>query len=493
MIRNKNHRSRVHGPGKWVWLVPARKRLGFVQLATSCRRDNASDSTEPTQVSCGISAVPNNDMLYIEFFGQCKIFVDEQPLPPIRSIRRQSLLAYLVLHAGRSLSRQQLAVTFWPDTSDGQARTNLRQLLFHLKHDLPDTKEYIAVDRLSVMWRTDIPVQADVLCFEELIERDTRMSLPPPWASGSGQKHLDRLKQALTLYRGEFLPGCYDDWVLARRDLLHQRYRDTLADAAICSVADQDYNAALNYGRQLVAADRLDEASYALLMHCLLSANRPSEALRVYEQCTDMLAAELGVEPGSQTVELRDACRAAMQSPIRVGERPGPVQVNGDVYAPAPIAPMSTIGRDAAWSALTQSVQDVQQMGIQLAILYGEPGIGKTHMLNALAEWARRAGWTVSSARCQMLEGNLLYAPVVEWLSSTTLLPICESMDSVWRDELAWLIPGLQRAVQDRSAGRSAHRAGDAWQRTRLFAALARVIRLGSGAFAARYRRSSVV
>lgn len=45
--------------------------------------------------------------------------------------RLQSLLAYLLLHRFTPQARQHVAFTFWPDSSEAQALTNLRkQLLF---------------------------------------------------------------------------------------------------------------------------------------------------------------------------------------------------------------------------------------------------------------------------------------------------------------------------------------------------------------------------
>ena len=77
-------------------------------------------------------------MLRIQLFGSFQITDDEKPLSRVQSDRLQALLAYLVLHRDRPLSRQQLAVTFWPDTTDAQARTNLRTLITRLREALPD-------------------------------------------------------------------------------------------------------------------------------------------------------------------------------------------------------------------------------------------------------------------------------------------------------------------------------------------------------------------
>jgi DNA-binding SARP family transcriptional activator len=51
--------------------------------------------------------------------------------------KAQALLAYLALPAGRTHPRDKLATLLWGDSSDGAARTSLRQVLFALRRALP--------------------------------------------------------------------------------------------------------------------------------------------------------------------------------------------------------------------------------------------------------------------------------------------------------------------------------------------------------------------
>jgi DNA-binding SARP family transcriptional activator len=84
-------------------------------------------------------------MLRIQLFGSFQVRIDDKPLTRLQTDRLQALLAYLVLHRDQPLSRQQLAVTFWPDTTDVQARTNLRTLLARLRETLPDADQFLMV------------------------------------------------------------------------------------------------------------------------------------------------------------------------------------------------------------------------------------------------------------------------------------------------------------------------------------------------------------
>lgn len=61
----------------------------------------------------------------------------------LESARAESLLAYLLLHRAAPQSRQHLGFLLWPDSTESQARTNLRHLLHHLRRAVPDIDRFL--------------------------------------------------------------------------------------------------------------------------------------------------------------------------------------------------------------------------------------------------------------------------------------------------------------------------------------------------------------
>src|SRR3954452_24420294 len=82
----------------------------------------------------------------ITLFGQFSAAVGAEPLTGFNKARLQALLAYLILDSPTPQSRELLAFTMWPDSEEAQARTNLRQLLHHLRHALPPECTSLVVD-----------------------------------------------------------------------------------------------------------------------------------------------------------------------------------------------------------------------------------------------------------------------------------------------------------------------------------------------------------
>jgi hypothetical protein len=84
--------------------------------------------------------------LRIYLLGGFRLLLGDAPLTALDTPRQQALLAYLLLHRAAPQPRQRLAFLFWPDSTDAQAQTNLRQLLLILHRHLPGTAAYLAID-----------------------------------------------------------------------------------------------------------------------------------------------------------------------------------------------------------------------------------------------------------------------------------------------------------------------------------------------------------
>jgi DNA-binding SARP family transcriptional activator len=92
--------------------------------------------------------------LRIRLLGELDLRAGEAPLRPLGLARAESLLAYLVLHRDAAQPRQRLAFLLWPDSSEPQARTNLRHLLHVLRRALPDADRFLeaAPRTLETRW-----------------------------------------------------------------------------------------------------------------------------------------------------------------------------------------------------------------------------------------------------------------------------------------------------------------------------------------------------
>ena len=153
----------------------------------------------------------------IRLFGELDISVEGERLPALESGRARSLLAYLVLHDGAPQARQRLAFLLWPDSAEGQARTNLRHLLHTLRGAAPALAPFLDVTPQTLSWHAQGGCWTDVAAFDAALARATA-------AEPAGDEELAALQEAVELYGGELLDGCYDEWLLEERDRFRDRY-----------------------------------------------------------------------------------------------------------------------------------------------------------------------------------------------------------------------------------------------------------------------------
>lgn len=391
--------------------------------------------------------------LHIRLFGDFNLVYADEPIAGMSTPRLRALLAYLILHRDAPQLRQHLAFLFWPDTSEAQARTNLRQLLHQLRHALPDADQFLHADASALSWRAHTPVRCDVAEFEQALAT----------ADAAEHEHDQRaaLERACQLYRADLLPSCYDEWIIPERERLRQRHRHALAQLIRLLEARRDYDAAIAHAQRLLRDDPIDEAACRCLMRLLALNNDRAGALRVYHTCVTSLQRELGVEPSQSTHEAYEHL-LYLDSPAEPPQR----QLIGNTRLPF-------IGRGREWELLQAAWQHTAAGEPGFALISGEAGIGKSRLADELLNWAQHAGVGVAKTQSYAAEGQLSLAPLTDWLRSDVLRPSLARLDMVWRTEVARILPELLTAQPDLPAYEPISELG---QRERFFEALARAV-----------------
>src|ERR1039457_7277728 len=188
----------------------------------------------------------------IKLFGNLRISCAGRPVPPVNTNRLPSLVAYLVLHGDAPQPRERLAFVLWPASNESQARTNLRQLLHHLKRALPAECDSLVTDHFSVRWRQDVPCAIDVVEFQAAIAEAA--------LARTGQdraREVQSLTPAAQLYEDDLLASLYDDWLAPLREDYRRRICEVLHRLATLFEEQREYAAAIPWAERLVALDSI--------------------------------------------------------------------------------------------------------------------------------------------------------------------------------------------------------------------------------------------
>ena len=369
--------------------------------------------------------VRGNGLLRIRLIGDLEVRRRGVALPLPASRRTRALLGFLIATAAPHL-RPALCDLLWDGPDD--PRASLRWSLTKLRAvvDEPPVRRLVA-DRERVSFDA-VQCEIDTARVQALL------------ADGLDAAPLPALEEVAQLLHGEFLDGldlptCYrfHHWCMAERER-HGALRRNVLQALVGRLAPDgacdapreggagDPERALPHGHAMVAADPLDEAAHATLVRLLAASGRYPDAEQHYEWARELLRREVSMPSGGPLdVAIQQARRslrdAAAQSdsqsqpqPLRSAASPAPSPEARPLEAGTRIQPL--VGRDAERDAIARQVAGDAR---RLLLFAGEPGIGKTRLLDHFAETAAAAGYRVIRGRCFEAEMVRPYGP---WLDA---------------------------------------------------------------------------
>ncbi|MBU0610543.1 MAG: hypothetical protein KKI08_21855, partial [Armatimonadetes bacterium] len=232
--------------------------------------------------------------LRVHLFGGFSITRNDSPISLPPRTAACSLLAYLLIYRDRPHTRDLLAGTFWPELPDAVARRRLSQALWSIRRAFVPYP-LLLTEGDTVRLNLELPLWLDVAEFEHQV------------ASGQQQQPslaADQWLPAVDLYRGEFLAGYYDDWVLIERERLRELFLTALGQLVEAWKTKGEYERALLYARRLASEDPWREEAHREVMRLCHLLSRDAEALHQLQACRRVLAEELGVEPSPETEAL---------------------------------------------------------------------------------------------------------------------------------------------------------------------------------------------
>lgn len=261
-----------------------------------------------------------------------------------------ALMGLIALEKG--ITRRRVAALLWPETSQAQARSNLRTLM----------------TRLARRLRIDF----------------TALAANPDGFNAAVSLREPEIGEALELLESEggaactFLQGADDSrleefsaWLEAARDRIRRRLAEDLLAECEAAHAGRDISRAIRCARALVLLWPTSEEFHRRLMGTLASAGDTAAALEAYESCKATLLDRFGVLPDPTTRALHVRI---LRGEAALDPRPG------DADADAPLDERRQI-----LAAIEKCVAASTH-----CVVRGEAGIGKSFILRkALA--GRRA------------------------------------------------------------------------------------------------------
>ncbi len=212
----------------------------------------------------------------------------------INQKRARELFFFLLTHPNKGMTREEIGVILWPDSSTEQLRLQFRNTLYYLRYALGQDV-IINTDR-RYLFNADMDYSYDVQEFERKIVLMESAETPA--------KKVELLQESIQLYRGEFYPEGDGEWVMTERSRLTQMYEHSLLTLARLHLEQDEPQSALLHCQVILAENHCMESAHRLAMQAYAALGNRAGVANQFELCKQSLWDELGLEPSPETIKL---------------------------------------------------------------------------------------------------------------------------------------------------------------------------------------------
>ncbi len=341
--------------------------------------------------------------------------------------RQRSVLARLLLAGGQVVSVDRLLEDLWNGEPPPRAVGSLQAFVSNLRRLLepnrpPRSPATVLVSTPPGYALRAGPDDVDGARFERLLDEGNRALAEGRPAAAAGL-----LDDALALWRGEAYADFADEqWAAPEVSRLAELRLVAREHRLAAALAEGDAAASVPALEMLAANHPLREGIGRLHALALYRTGRQADALAVLRGVRERLLDELGIDPSPALRQLES--QVLLQAPELDWQAPREAPVTAAPSAPVPQqrdADDETddaaaaradaglhraavpVGREPALARLRTEADLVARggAGLRVAVLSGEPGIGKTYLVEALARQLTGSGWGVAWGRCPDAEG----------------------------------------------------------------------------------------
>ena len=370
--------------------------------------------------------------LRIRMLGQFQAWRQQEILtwPTNKS---KALFQILLIEPGRLVPTDQLLEYLWPALPPRKALNNLwvtvSQLRRVLQPDSPPRSRSAYIHKQGEGYRfnseSDYWLDGDAFATH----------LAAAQSAADLTASINAWEAARILYQGDYLEDePYAEWAQIPRNQWRRRCVQLLVNLAQAQARNGRFQQAITLCREILTLNNTNETAYRLLMQCHAALGERAAALHVYNEAVNALQDELGVDPMPETDELAQQIQKLDgEWELEIAESP--------VHHPF-------VGRGKEMSKIARLLTQITADQGQVTLIAGEPGIGKSRLLQEMTILASQQGFQPLSAHCYKVEQTMPYQPLIDLARQViTCDDHWQQLAPVWLRELAVLAPEIDEVT----------------------------------------------
>lgn len=237
----------------------------------------------------------------VRCLGEFSLSIGGRRVERWRAGKARSLFQYLLVNRGQIVVRERLYDVLWPDLEWSSGSSSLKVAAHALRQLLrgegggQDTGVRLVHREFGYgLFGDDIWVDAEE--FQALVGAGRVAA-----ARGDTAAALRAYREAMELYRGDFLAGESATWVVEQREWHKGAALRALDELREDALHRDDYTELIGWCRRILEIEPYREETYQLLMEVHGRLGERERVKNWYQVCVRRLRAELGIEPTSDT------------------------------------------------------------------------------------------------------------------------------------------------------------------------------------------------
>lgn len=265
-----------------------------------------SPGSEEAAVHTSFMPAPALIDLTIRVLGPVDIFRDpSQPFAKDAwtTRRARDIFCFIATSKHRRVAKDVLIDTFWRDEDPEVVEKNFHPTISHIRKALNSRQmlkqNFLVFRDGAYQLNPELAYATDAEDFDRSVfEAET----------AKREKDNDRLRTALEsahrLYRGEYMPGVYEDWADERRAYYAEQFGRITGALAKLSAADGRSADAIRYAAEALKLDPYREDMHRLTLKVLAAKGKLVAARKHYESMESLLKEDLGISASVKTRQL---------------------------------------------------------------------------------------------------------------------------------------------------------------------------------------------
>ncbi|HSL43449.1 MAG TPA: tetratricopeptide repeat protein [Anaerolineales bacterium] len=238
--------------------------------------------------------------LEITSFGEVQVRHNQRPISLSDWQTREARDLFFFLLQSRPLTKEQVALVFWPDISPARLKVRFKINIYRIRQAIGQDTIVFENDRYQ--FNRSISFSWDREELDRLNEKLQQSTVP------SEKRRL--LEQAIELVKGDYLADLDAEWVIPDRLRYQDFYRQAMLELAALYLQDGRPRECLNAAKQVLLSDTLMEEAHRLIIQAYASLHDPVNMTLQYRQYQQALEDELGIQPSSEISTLYEQLMA---------------------------------------------------------------------------------------------------------------------------------------------------------------------------------------